>query len=122
MTDMEHVVDDLGSLSALRTRGTKATVERIRLDGRLADTASERALNRTYFSCGCEQGSVAVLLTMVGCVVGVLVHGPGAPFGWWQIGVYLAVSAVVGKAVGLFVARLLFRRIYRRLEADLKGA
>lgn len=111
------------SLRRLRDPNTKRVVRRIvvadpRLDGADA-TRLEQQLNRWYFACGCEQGSAAVLLTLMVSVWGGIANDFDGPFVWWRVLVYAMVAALVGKAAGLAVARLRLRALLRRLEVSI---
>jgi hypothetical protein len=113
------LVDGRDGLAELRRPGARATLRRIRLGGRLSDQTTEKALNAAFFSCGCEHGSVAVMLILAGSVAAGLTVGFTAAFTWWRIGIYLAVAAATGKAIGLTIARVRLRAILRRLDRAL---
>jgi hypothetical protein len=81
----------------------------------------ERQLNRWYFACGCQQGSFAVLATLLACTTTGLVAGFDGQLQWWWIVGYMMAAAVGGKSVGLAYARFRLRRLYRRLEAYCRG-
>jgi hypothetical protein len=116
---MEYIVDDRGTLAHLRQAGARATIHRIRLAGPLADEQTEKALNESYFACGCQQGSFAVLATLLGSVLLGIGYEFDGVLMWWRIGLYLAGAALLGKLLGLAISRLRFRQIYRRLQAQL---
>ena len=112
---MELILDSAASLDQLRHRGGK--FRRIRLAGPLADEAAERALNRAYFACGCEQAALAVMAVLAASAVLALSQGFDGPFAWWRILAYLAAAAIFGKAAGHALARLRLRQLRRRLHA-----
>lgn len=112
---MEFIVDSLASLEQLR--GGRSAIRRIRLAGPLADFSTERALNRAYFACGCEQGSVTVMAVLVASVLLGLIRGFDGAFAWWCILLYLAAAALIGKAAGLTIARLRLARLYSQLRS-----
>jgi hypothetical protein len=109
------------SLHRLRAPLTRRTVRSIVVvDPDLAPHTTARIeaqLNRWYFACGCEQGSVAVLLSLVASVLGGLLQGFDGPLAWWRILIYAAAAAFTGKLLGLGYARVRLRHLYRRLEA-----
>ncbi|MGE5763863.1 MAG: hypothetical protein ACM3ZF_08320 [Mycobacterium leprae] len=113
-------LDGSASLARLRAPSTRRTVRSIVVsDPDLAPptrASLERRLNRWYFACGCEQGSVAVLLTLVAGIVGGLLHGFDGPLVWWRVMLYVVAAALAGKVLGLAYARLRLRSLCRRLE------
>ena len=112
---MEYIVDSLASLEQLRSG--KPAIRRIRLAGPLADEGTERALNRAYFACGCELGSVTVMAVLVASVLLGLLRGFDGALAWWCILLYLAAAALIGKAAGLTLARLRLAQLYSRLKS-----
>ncbi|MGL5864323.1 MAG: hypothetical protein ACRCYX_00420 [Dermatophilaceae bacterium] len=116
---MDYVVDSAETLRGLRSPGRRAVIRRVRLGGPLADASLEKRLNRAYFACGCDTGSVAVGMTLLVCVSGALTTGLGGAFGPWHIAGYLAGAALAGKAFGLAVARTQLRTVERQLAARL---
>lgn len=76
----------------------------------------ERRLNDWYFACGCEQGSVAVTVTLVACITLGMFHGFDGAFAWWRVAAYVLGAALVGKTVGLAYAKVRLRVTLRRLE------
>jgi hypothetical protein len=116
---MDYLVDDLAALAHLRQPDVRATIRHIRLGGRLADEQIEKSLNDSYFACGCQQGSLAVIVTLVGSVALGLIFGFDGALIWWCIGLYLAGAALLGKLFGLGISRLRLHRIYRQLQSRL---
>jgi hypothetical protein len=118
-------LDSPASLDRLRVPSTRRIVRSIVvIDPDIApQTAAwmELRLNRWYFACGCEQGSVAVLLTLVTSVLWGMLQGFDGPLIWWRILSYVAASALVGKLLGLGYARVRLRYLYRRLEAHYRA-
>lgn len=108
------------SLERLRASSTKRVIRSIAVvDPELPTDAArrlERQLNRWYFACGCEQGSMAVLVTLLACSATGLVAGFDGPFEWWRIVGYVMAAALGGKALGLAYAKARLRGLYRRLE------
>jgi hypothetical protein len=86
----------------------------------------ERRLNRTYFSCGCESGAVAVGLALATWAAAAVTHGRAvvafltSTIGWLLLS--LAAAAFVGKVVGLLVSWMLFRRARRAALALMSQA
>ena len=108
------------SLERLRTSSTKRVIRSIVVvDPELPTGAArqlERQLNRWYFACGCEQGSMAVLVTLLACSAAGFVAGFAGPFEWWRIVGYVMAAALSGKVLGLAYARARLRWHYRHLE------
>src|SRR3954451_3034200 len=108
------------TLPALRSMSTKHVRRIIVIDASMpSDEARtlERRLNRWYFACGCEQGSVVVMLTLFTCAAAGIVHGFDGPFTWWRIVAYLLTAALAGKALGLAYAKARLHHLYRQLES-----
>ncbi|MBI3150125.1 MAG: hypothetical protein HYZ17_16600 [Betaproteobacteria bacterium] len=112
------------TLARLRSAPMKQCIRSIAVvDSRLPDDqarALERQLNRWYFACGCEQGSLAVLLTLLTSVAGGLRAGFDGALAWWCIVGYVMVAAFVGKVLGLLYAKARLRGLYRRLDAHYR--
>ena len=118
---MELTVDSSAGLQQLRRRRPRGTIRRIRLTGPLADNTAERALNRAYFSCGCEEGSFAVAAALLGSILLGLLRGFDGAFTPLRVALYLAAAAVIGKVAGLAVARLRLRRLRNHLHDRLRA-
>ena len=126
--DLAAVVSDVAvfelagrdSLDRLRATSIKAISRRITVTDPTfsPDTLAglERSLNRWYFACGCEQGSVTVLLTLAASMAAGVVNNFDTPFEWWQIIGYLIAAGLVGKALGLTYAKLRLHGLYRYLD------
>lgn len=114
---MQYLIDDSDSLAALRKRQLPAGSTRIVLGGPFANDDVERRLNRAYFACGCEEGSVAVLLALIASAFGAVTTGWDGAFTWWRIAAYVSVAALAGKGVGLAWARVRLGRVHRHLAA-----
>jgi len=109
------------SLERLRASSTKRVIRSIAVVDPVLPTDAarrlERQLNRWYFACGCEQGSMAVLVTLLACLATGLVAGFDGPFEWWRIVGYVMAAALGGKALGLAYAKARLRGLYRRLKS-----
>lgn len=112
------------SLERLRASSTKRVIRSITVvDSELPTDAArrlEQQLNRWYFACGCEQGSMAVLVTLLVCSATGLVAGFDGPFEWWRIVGYVMAAALGGKALGLAYAKARLSGLYRRLETHYR--
>lgn len=108
------------SLERLRASSTKRVIRSIAVvDPELPTDAArrlERQLNRWYFACGCEQGSISVLVTLLVCSATGLAAGFHGSFEWWRIVGYVMAAALAGKALGLAYAKARLRGHYRQLE------
>lgn len=125
MTDARHspsVLELAGphSLERLRASSTKRVIRSIVVVAPELPTGAarrlERQLNRWYFACGCEQGSMAVLVTLLACSTTGIFAGFDGPFEWWRIVGYVMAAALGGKALGIAYAKARLRGLYRRLE------
>lgn len=118
------VLDGPRWLDRLRDPTTRLAARHIRLEGPLDDPLLERRLNAVYVACGCQAGSVAVLITTLVCVLGGLTGGFDGRLGWWWVALYVASAAAAGKLAGLAIARLQLRSILRTLSqrADARHA
>lgn len=112
------------ALARLRRAPMKQCIRSIAVvDSNLPDDearALERRLNRWYFACGCEQGSLAVLLTLITSVAAGLNAGFDGGLAWWCIVGYVMAAALVGKVLGLLYAKARLRGLYRRLDAHYR--
>lgn len=115
------VLDGPESLARLRAPATKRRIRSIAVSDSEsppdAVRSLERKLNRWYFACGCEQGSVAVLATLAGCLAAGFIAGFEGPFAWWRIIGYTMAAALGGKVFGLAYSRARLLGLYQRLEA-----
>lgn len=116
---MEYVIDGRGALARLASdRTLKTRLRRIRIElagGSLAEW--ERQLNRHYFACGCETGSVAVVAVLLaGSTAWAAGLAPGL-WRWWSAPAGLALAAILGKLAGLGVSRMKVRRLLRALAS-----
>lgn len=114
---MKYAIDDATGLATLQRRQIPTETTRITLGGPFVDEMLERRINASYFACGCEEGSVAVLGAFAVSTYGAVTTGLEGPFVWWRIAVYLAVAALGGKGIGLVLARLRLRRVLQELTA-----
>ena len=125
VTDARHdpsVLELAGpdSLERLRASSTNRVIRSIVVVAPESPTDAarrlERQLNRWYFACGCEQGSMAVLVTLLACSTTGIFAGFDGPFEWWRIVGYVMAAALGGKALGIAYAKARLRGLYRRLE------
>lgn len=110
------VLDGPTSLDRLRDPTARLTARHISLEGPWGDPVLERRLNAAYFACGCQAGSVAVLITMLASVLAGLARGFDGRLGWSWVALYVVGAAAAGKLSGLAIARLQLRSILRTLS------
>lgn len=82
----------------------------------------ERRLGAQLAACGCNEGSVALLLYLA-VAIPLAIWGPLAPlsgWGWAALVVGTVVAMIAGKVLGLVVADLRLRRISTEIERRLK--
>lgn len=108
------------SFERLRASSTKRVIRSITVVAPELPTDAarrlERQLNRWYFACGCEQGSLAVLVMLLACLTAGITAGFDGLFEWWRIVGYVMAAALGGKALGIAYAKARLRGLYRRLE------
>jgi hypothetical protein len=110
---------DLSRLSRTWNRYDRIRLVTDQLDADERGRWEERLLS-AYANCGCDAGGVAVLLALVGLVV-VAIAVPGART-WTAVGLGVATTvaaALIGKVVGVAIARLRLRRDIRRVSVRL---
>jgi hypothetical protein len=116
-----RTVGDLESLLKRRRRGGRPDRLVLDVEGIAeADAKSwETRLSRYYFACGCEAGSVVLLVALAAYVVALAMAPGGFGAATWRdavAGVLVGfVAAGVGKAAGLIYARWRLRRTIRSL-------
>lgn len=117
---MDYILNNMNSLQKLQyDRDLKNSIRRIRVN--TGDTFQakifELKLNKYYFACGCQSGTIAVYLSMLLCFL--LWWSPDFnPFvSWLRIAIIIAISAFVGKLIGLLVSRYRLKKMFRVLEA-----
>jgi hypothetical protein len=117
---MKYIVSNQEELAELRNATLKMSLHSIAIESdAVQDSRLEKQLNRHYFACGCQSGSVCVLLTLLASAVAGLLYGFHGTFLWWKILIYLAVAAIVGKCLGLFWSHVQLHKIYRQLSSLL---
>ena len=119
-TELISHLEDLDRLRRLHRRPPGRIAVRIALHG-LDDSRRsnlDHRLERHINACGCNEGSVAGLLYLVGIptliFIGLLV--PHSIFGWIAVGGGLVVALLAGKIFGLVVARLRFFRALNEID------
>ena len=128
-TDAVFVVSSLDDLARLRCSRSRRVQIRLLLpsaddDRRL--TLETRASNYLV-ACGCNEGALAGLLyaiTVVTLIISGLIAAPSL-LGWGVVIAGLVGSLVVGKLIGLAVARIKFLCVLGEIEhlvlAEMKG-
>lgn len=119
MRPTDFCVETSEQLAQVGKKQLDPAVRRIRLLGPLADERLERQINRAYFACGCETGSIAVMAALVTSVAGGFVFGFAGHFEWWRIIAYLAGAAFAGKLLGLATARIQLGRAVSKLSGTV---
>jgi hypothetical protein len=80
----------------------------------------EDRLDRLHQACGCVEGGIGLIAALTGCLVFLFVQPGGILATRWQtIGVSLLIviaAAVLGKCLGLWLARLKLRRAVTDLK------
>ncbi|HEX5706997.1 MAG TPA: hypothetical protein VFX96_06860 [Pyrinomonadaceae bacterium] len=85
----------------------------------------EKRLNRDYNACGCDTGSIVMLVGVGGYLAWLALRAGGLKsLGWGDLWVGLGVafaSAVVGKLVGLAAARGRIEGTIREIKSEWKA-
>jgi hypothetical protein len=120
-----RTVGDLESLLKRCRRGERPNRLVLDVEG-LAEADAKRweaRLSRYYFACGCEAGSVVLLVALAAYLVALALAPGGFGAATWReavAGVVVGfVAAGVGKAVGLIHARRRLRTTIRSLASAL---
>jgi hypothetical protein len=120
-----RTVADLESLLAKPRRGRRPDQLVLDVEG-LPDKdvkSWQTELSRYYFACGCEFGSVVLLVALLSYVIVVAVASHGFETATWRdlVGgvVVCVIAAGVGKLTGLLYARYRLRMTARSIIARL---
>jgi hypothetical protein len=116
---MEYQLNDIDALQRLRSDPTlKNSIRRIKLttDNNLNAEMVEEKLNKYYFACGCQAGTIAVYLAMLSYLLIWWGSGFTLSINWWKIAATLIVVALAGKLVGLLISKYRLEQTFRVLE------
>jgi hypothetical protein len=83
----------------------------------------EGRLKRYYFACGCMEGSLASLGSLIGYGAYLWLRPGGRAVGWtdgWYALVLLVVSGLAGKVIGLIHSRKQLERTITQLKAEIR--
>jgi hypothetical protein len=117
---MKYIVSNREELAELRNATLKMSLRSIAIESNaVQDARIEKQLNRHYFACGCQSGSVCVLLTLLVSVIVGFMYGFHGTMIWWRILIYMAVAAIAGKCIGLLWSYVRLRKLYRQLGSLL---
>ena len=117
---MDYQLKDIETLQKLRQeRWLRSSIRRIKVtpNDSLQAKRIEKKLNRYYFACGCEEGSLAVFLTMSILFLIWWSRGFVSFIRWWKLAAIIAAAALAGKLIGLAVNRYRLKKMFRVLEA-----
>ena len=119
---MKYVLSNREELADLRNRNSnfKMSLRRIAIESNtVQDKRIEKQLNKHFFACGCQSGSVFVLITLISSLIIGLMYGFHGILIWWKILIYMSIAAIVGKCLGLLWSHMHLRRIYKQLNIML---
>jgi len=117
---MKYIVKNLHDLAELKNANLKMSLRSIEIaDITLKEKGIEKQLNRHYFACGCQTGSLFVLVTMLTSIIAGVSFGFQGNLVWWKIMIYLAVAAIIGKSFGLLWSYIQLHKIYHTLSCQL---
>lgn len=115
---MIYTVYDLTTLKKLKHEKTlKNSIRKIQLQ--IDDPSApslERKLNRYFFACGCQEGSVAVSITLGILLITWAAIGFPRVQHWWMPLAALAVVSIIGKIAGLIISWRKLKTIFNYLE------
>ena len=119
---MKYIIRNQEDLARLRNATLKMSLRSIVIESSaVQNTRIEKQLNRYYFACGCQSGSVCVLLTLLVSVIFGFIYDFRGPMIWWKILIYMAISAITGKGIGLLWSYMQLRKLYRQLDPLLSS-
>jgi hypothetical protein len=116
---MEYQLSDLRSLQKLRSdKALKNSIRKIKVTSEniLQSQIFEEKLNKYYFACGCQAGTITVFLVMLSYGLLWWSSGFSLSVNWWQIVATLFAAALAGKLTGLLISRYRLERTFRVLE------
>lgn len=117
---MKYILRSREELEELKKGNLRMSLRNISIESdSIQDPQIEKRLNRHFFACGCQTGSVFVLLTLTVCLVIGFLFGFYGLFEWWKIMLYVAFAALIGKLLGLFWRLIQLRKLYKQLESLL---
>lgn len=123
---IEYTVSDIDSLNNLKNdRAIKDRIRKIKIDINKSNPLDIRELehdiNKHYFACGCEQGTISVYISLLALLTIWLVDTTNILIHWKFIICILLSSAFVGKAIGLIYSRYKLRFIYAKINLALQN-
>jgi hypothetical protein len=115
---MIYTIYDLATLKKLKhEKMLKNSVRKIQLKIDDPDARSiEKKLNRYFFACGCQEGSIVVSITMGISLMTWAIIGFPRIQPWWMPFAALAIASVLGKITGLIISWRKLRTIFNYLE------
>ncbi|CAZ98433.1 hypothetical protein Q4603_09370 [Zobellia galactanivorans] len=118
---MIYIVKDLASLEELKSNpNLKQVYRKIQLDENLPlSTRYSKQLNKYYYACGCQEGSMAVFACMVGMATAYFVTDGQFFDTWWKGIAVLVIAALLGKTAGIVYAKLKLNETLRALKKAL---
>ncbi|MCC6281808.1 MAG: hypothetical protein IT262_14465 [Saprospiraceae bacterium] len=119
---MNYIVSDKVSLERLMMDKTiKNSFRRIKLEFANFENTKEweDKINKNYFACGCETGSMAVCAVLVIFVVLWSIGSLFAIFTWWKMIATIFAAALTGKIAGLVLSHFQLQKLVKELEAAL---
>ena len=118
---MNYIVNNIESLEELRKdKNIRNSIRKIQLDLKVNNVAHyTKQINKYYFSCGCEQGAIAVFITIF--IVGIIYSTTDWSIlnEWWYGIIYLLLGALIGKLYGIIHKKVMFHKTVKALTREL---
>jgi hypothetical protein len=107
--------DRLGELQSMVGSGSNLKLDLPFLSGVENETYS-KLLNANLNACGCGSGKALVLISLIGFGFGYFLKLQPIVDHWWLVFPVLVMAAVVGKSVGLLMAKLRIGMIVHQIR------
>lgn len=116
-----YIVSDMHSLERLKKdKNLYNSIRKIKLELTIPGVESySMQINKYYFSCGCEQGAIAVFASIL--IVTVIYLTTEVPIleKWWYGGIYLVVGGLLGKIYGIIYKKFMLHNTIKALKQEL---
>jgi len=115
---MIYTIYNLTTLKKLKREKTlKNSIRKIQL--KIDDPSApslEKKLNRYFFACGCQEGSIVVSITLGISLIAWAIIGFPRIQPWWMPLAALAIASIIGKITGLIISWRKLKTIFNYLE------
>ena len=120
----DYIISDLGSLHQLIKRKRTQFSGSIKLNlqqlGYKKAIEYERKLNDKYMACGCETGAIFCSVTLLGISLFAIFSNQVLEWTFIKNALLILFAAgLVGKIVGIIIARIQFKSLVREIEQQI---